>query len=190
MRKNTAKQIRRLNIATHRDLGYFFSSLIIVYCISGIALNHINDWNPDFIIHKETVKISGKYSTKELNDELINSFGRLVGEERFKVYDIPTADQVKIYYDNASLHLNFSTGTGVYEKLYRRPLFYQANVLHRNSIKGWKWASDVFAIMLITINITGLFILKGRYGITGRGKWLIGFGALPPLVVLLVYEIM
>ncbi|MCL4244886.1 MAG: PepSY-associated TM helix domain-containing protein, partial [Candidatus Dadabacteria bacterium] len=146
---------RKLNIAVHRDLGYFFSSLVIAYCISGIALNHINDWNPDFIIHKETVKISEKHSITELNDELIGGFGKLVGEESFKVYDMPTSDQVKIYYDNGSLHLNFSTGTGVYEKLHRRPLFYHVNALHRNSVKGWKWASDVFAVMLITINITG-----------------------------------
>lgn len=185
-----AIKIRKLNIAVHRDLGYFLSSLVIVYCISGIALNHINDWNPDFVIHKEAVKISGEHSVAELNDELIHGFGKLVGEESFKVYDMPTADQVKIYYDNGSLHLNLSTGTGVYEKLYRRPLFYHANVLHRNSAKGWRWASDVFAVMLITINVTGLFILKGKYGITGRGKWLIGFGVLPPLIALIVYEIM
>lgn len=188
MRENAVKRIRRLNIATHRDLGYFFSSLIIAYCLSGIALNHINDWNPDFIIQKQTVKINEKYSVEELNNELINRFGKLVGEERFKVYDTPTTDQVKIYYDNASLHLNFSNGTGVYEKVSRRPVFYHANTLHRNSIEGWKWASDVFAVMLTTINVTGLFILKGKYGITGRGKWLIGFGALPPLLVLIVYE--
>jgi hypothetical protein len=58
--------------------------------------------------------------------------------------------------------------------------------LHRNSIKGWKWASDVFAVMLILISITGLFILKGKKGLTGRGKWLIAAGALPPLIVLLL----
>ncbi|HML96029.1 MAG TPA: PepSY-associated TM helix domain-containing protein [Thermodesulfobacteriota bacterium] len=70
-----------------------------------------------------------------------------------------------------------------------RTSYTHANVLHRNSAKGWRWASDVFAVMLITINVTGLFILKGRYGITGRGKWLIGFGVLPPLIALIVYEI-
>lgn len=189
MEKNLVKKLRRLTILTHRDLGYFFSSLIIIYCLSGIALNHINDWNPDFIIQKQTVTIPGHYNAGQLNTEIINGFGKIVGEEKFKVFDAPTKDQVKIYYENASLHVNFGTGTGIYEKVSRRPVFYESNLLHRNSIKGWKWASDVFALMLIVINITGLFVLRGKHGISGRGKWLIAAGALPPLVVLILSEL-
>lgn len=189
MKKEIRKKIRRFNIATHRDLGYFFSSLIIVYCLSGIALNHINDWNPDFIITKENVSIDMKYSIDELNNEIINNFGKLVGEEKFKVFDSPTKDQVKVYYDNASFHINFTTGTGVYEKISRRPVFYESNLLHRNSITGWKWVSDIFGLFLIIINITGLFILKGKKGLIGRGKWFITAGALPPVVALIIFEI-
>jgi len=183
-------KFRRLNMVTHRDVGYFFSSLIIVYCLSGIALNHVNDWNPDFIIQKETIKIDGTYTTLELTSEVINGFGKQVGEDKFKVFDAPTHDKVKIYYDNASLLINFSEGTGVYEKVIRRPVFFHSNILHRNSLKGWKWASDVFALMLILISITGLFILKGKNGFSGRGKWLMAAGGFPPLIALILYEVM
>lgn len=164
------KKLRRLNVATHRDLGYFFSSLIIIYCISGLALNHINDWNPDFIISKKTVSIGSALSGHDINKTLLARLGSLVGESRYKVYDIPVQGQLKIYYDNASLHVNFDKHSGIYEKVERRPLFYQSNVLHRNSLKGWKWVSDIFAIMLIIISVTGLFILKGKHGIGGRGQ--------------------
>ena len=81
----------------------FFSSLIIIYCMSGIALNHVNDWNPDFIIQKKTIEIKEKYSLTELTPEVINGFGKLVGEDKFKVYDTPTSNRAKIYYENASL---------------------------------------------------------------------------------------
>lgn len=184
------RQLRRLNIATHRDVGYFFSSLIIIYCLSGIALNHVNDWNPDFIIQTKTIQISEKYASDELTPEIINGFGKLVEESRFKVYDTPTSNRVKIYYDNASLLIDFSDGIGIYEKVSRRPVFFQSNILHRNSVHGWKWASDFFAAMLILISITGLFILKGKKGLSGRGKWLIAAGGLPPLIALIVYEVM
>ncbi|MCZ2249053.1 MAG: PepSY-associated TM helix domain-containing protein [Bacteroidia bacterium] len=180
------KKLRRLNIATHRDLGYFFSSLILVYCISGIALNHVDDWNPDFILTKTTVQLDKEYHAQDINDNVINEFGKLVGEEHFKVYDAPTSDQVKIYYNNASLHINLSTGVGIYEQVSKRPIVYQSNVLHRNSLKGWKWISDIFAVLLIVINITGLFILKGKHGITGRGKWLIAAGIVPPLLAVII----
>lgn len=83
------KKLRKLNIATHRDLGYFFSSLIIIYCLSGFALNHVNDWNPDFIIEKETITIPGDYSTSNLSSELIKEFGKQVNETDFKVYNVP-----------------------------------------------------------------------------------------------------
>lgn len=179
-------KLRRLNVALHRDLGYFFSSLIVVYCISGIALNHIDDWNPDFIITKDSVTLSRNYTVKEINKNVVKEFNALVHESDYKIFDFPTSNQVKIYYNNASLHINLTTKKGIYERLSKRPIFYQTNVLHRNSLKGWKWASDVFAFMLIVITITGLFVLKGKYGITKRGKWLIGFGLFPPLIAIII----
>ena len=182
------RKVRRLNIATHRDLGYFFSTLIIIYCLSGFALNHVNDWNPDFIIEKETITIPGDYSTSNLSSELIKEFGKQVNETDYKVYDVPSPGKVKIYYDNASLLIDFTTNSGQYEKIIRRPVFYQSNLLHRNSIRGWKWVSDIFASMLIIISVTGLFILKGKKGISGRGKLLIGAGAMLPILVLIINE--
>jgi hypothetical protein len=179
-------KIRRLNIATHRDLGYFFSTLIIIYCLSGLALNHVDSWNPDFIITKSTISVKQPVPIAAIERSLIDSLSRQVGEDKYKVYDVPTRGQVKIYYDNASLHVNFVTHTGIYEKVSRRPVFYHSNILHRNSVKGWKWVADIFAVMLIVINITGLFVLKGKYGITGRGKWLIAAGLLPPVVAITV----
>lgn len=182
----TTKKIRRLNVEWHRDLGYFFSSLILIYCVSGIALNHVDDWNADFILKKETIKLDKKYNVGEISEKEIIVFNQLVGQQTYKVYDFPTPDQVKIYYDNSSLHVYFTEQKAIYEKVQKRPLFYQVNVLHRNSLKGWKWASDIFAFFLIAINLTGLFIARGKYGITGRGKWLIAAGFLPPVIALII----
>ena len=70
----TKTKLRRLNVALHRDLGYFFSSLIVVYCISGVALNHIDDWNPDFIITKDSVSISRTYTVNEIDKKVVKKF--------------------------------------------------------------------------------------------------------------------
>lgn len=180
--------IARFNIAAHRDIGYACASLILAYCLSGIALNHIGDWNPDFLILKQSVTLPHSYAKSDITKDMIAEFGDLVNEETYKVYDFPTSDQVKIYYDNASLHLNFQTGHGTYEKVSRRPVLYQANALHLNRLKGWKWASDIFALILIVLSATGLFVLRGKYGVTRRGKWLIAAGMLPPLLALILFE--
>jgi hypothetical protein len=181
------KRWRSWNLAIHRDLGYFFSSLTIVYCLSGVALNHVDAWNPDFIIEKREVRMPAAEGASMRPDAAaLASMDAAVGEARHRVVDYPTPDQVKLYYENGSLHVNLRTGGGVYEKVRRRPIFYEANLLHRNSISGWKWASDVFGIALTLINLTGLLILRGRYGFGGRGKWLVLAGALPPAAVLVM----
>lgn len=188
MKKSTEKKLRKLNIITHRDLGYFFSTLIVVYCLSGLALNHVDDWNPDFIITKTDIQIDPQFPISRPSTDDILLLASQVGEKDYKVYDKPTHDQVKIYFDNATLHVNGSTHSGVYEEVRRRPVFYHSNVLHRNSLKGWKWVSDVFAICLILISITGLFVLKGKKGIRGRGKWFIGAGLLLPIVAWIIFS--
>lgn len=186
----STKKVRKLNVATHRDLGYFFSALIIIYCISGIALNHVDDWNADFILTKETLTLDTTYDRSQMNADQIKKFGAMIGKDTYKVFDFPTYDQVKIYYDNASLHVYLHDKKAIYEQVTKRPIFYQVNVLHRNSLKGWKWASDIFAFLLIVITVTGLFVLKGKHGITGRGKWLIAAGIIPPTIALIIQALL
>lgn len=188
MAKWQLKNLRSLNTAAHRDFGYFFSTLIIVYCLSGIALNHVNEWNADFIIERNEIKLTGTYDASNITRTEIEKLNKLAGEEIEKVYDFPTPNQIKIYYDNATFHVNFTENKGVYESVKRRPVIYHVNVLHRNSLAQWRWASDVFAVFLIIINITGIFVLSGKNGISGRGKWLIIAGFLPPVIALIIFE--
>ena len=180
--------LRRLNSSLHRDIGYFLSGLVFVYCLSGIALNHVNDWNPDFVIHKQTITLERAFTVDEITPERLAEFSRLVGETTPRVHDFPTSHQVKIYYDNASLLIDLSTRVGTYESVQRRPLFYRVNVLHRNSLKGWRWAADIFGGLLIVLTISGWFILKGKNGIMGRGKWFALAGIAPPVVALVIFE--
>ena len=179
----------KLSVVLHRDLGYFFTGLIIIYCISGIALNHIDDWNPDFIMQRDTVQIDEQYSYKTFDREAAVHVTEIIGEEKFKLFDFPTNNQVKIYYEDATFHLNMETRKGVYEQIRKRPLFYQTNVLHRNSLAGWKWVSDIFGFMLILITITGLFVLKGKNSLTRRGKWFIMAGIIPPAIAILIHTL-
>ena len=181
-------KLRRLNYLTHRDVGYFLSGLIIIYCISGLALNHVNDWNPDHIIVKKKITVDRIYTPEEITPEVTARFGALVGEEDFKIQDFPTRSQVKIYYDNASLLVDLNAREGEYERLARRPVFFQANLLHRNSVQGWKWAADLFSVLLILLTLTGIFLLKGKNGIGGRGKWLVAAGMLPPVAAILFFQ--
>lgn len=179
------KQVKKIIIEWHRDIGYFLSGLIIIYSISGIALNHIDDFNPDFVIKRDTVKLA--IPITKIQEKDIQYFSKLVGEKKIKIWDQPTPNQLKIYYDNASLHIYMDEKTGIYEKLHKRIPIYHTNLIHRNSIKGWKWVSDIFGILLIVLTITGMFILKGKYGFSKRGKWLVLMGFIPPILGILYF---
>lgn len=75
------------------------------------------------------------------------------------------------------------------ERTAPRPVLKEFNDLHLNAPKGaWTWIADIYALSLILLAVTGLFVLKGRHGLTGRGKWLTAIGVLIP-VVFWVYDI-
>jgi hypothetical protein len=62
------------------------------------------------------------------------------------------------------------------------------NPLHLNAPKGvWTFIADVYALGLILMAMTGMFVLKGRTGITGRGKWLVAAGIILPLAYWLIF---
>ena len=48
---------RRWVVALHRDLGYFFTGVIVLYAMSGIAVNHVDDWNPNFVIDRRDITL-------------------------------------------------------------------------------------------------------------------------------------
>ena len=48
------------------------------------------------------------------------------------------------------------------------------------------WIADIFALALIFLAISGAIMLKGGHGFGGRGKWLVGLGALVPIIALIV----
>ena len=64
----------------------------------------------------------------------------------------------------------------------------EANFLRSNHARRlWTLAADIYAVTLI-LDVTGLFVLKGKKGITGRGAWLTGAGILVPVIFLSLYS--
>ncbi|MGV4439735.1 PepSY-associated TM helix domain-containing protein [Ornithobacterium rhinotracheale] len=181
------KKFIKLNRDYHRDLGYFFSGLVIIYCLSGIAFNHIDDWNPDFILNKKEIQIKQELDKAHFSDKMAHELSQLCGEKEYKLYDFPTPYQVKIYYKDASFHVDFNKKMGVYEQITRRPVFYEANVLHRNNVKAWRWFADIFSVALIIIVVTGLFIASGKNSFKKRGFIFFALGFIPPIVAIIIH---
>ena len=59
---------RKWNIAIHRDFGYFFFGMTLIYAISGIALNHLDDWNPKYILTTKNIHIENAVKNMDRDD--------------------------------------------------------------------------------------------------------------------------
>jgi len=178
---------RRWALALHRDLGYFFTGVIVLYAISGIAVNHVDDWNPNYVVDRRAVTLNLPDEPSNIAVEDVLACLRVIGEaESYRSYDFPTSEKIKIYLADGDIVANLKDGRGHHESIRRRPMFHEVNMLHLNPQKWWKVFSDLFAIALILIALTGLIVVRGRQGFLGRGKWLVGAGLLAPLAAMFV----
>jgi len=177
---------RKWNRVLHRDLGYFFFGMTIIYALSGIALNHLKDWNPSYIVHKQGVIWEQSYIGDPVPESAVLAFLKKYGEaENYKKHYHPATGQLKIFLNSGSAEIDLASGQGIIEKLKRRPLLYEVNFLHYNPGRLWTWFSDFFSGSLILIAVTGLFIIRGKNGISRRGAWFAGLGLVIPLLFLL-----
>lgn len=181
-------KLRKLNRVTHRDVGYIITGMTIIYAFSGIALNHKHDWNSNYIIDQRTFTTDIKFTRDSTNEEKVYQLLEELGETKnFKTSYYPSGDKFTLFLVGGSAIVNTTTGEGYVERISKRPLFYQFNFLHYNPGKWWKWFSDIFCVSLILVTITGLFIIKGRNGITRRGAILVATGIILPIIFLFIY---
>jgi hypothetical protein len=181
--------LSKLNQVTHRDLGYLITGLTIIYALSGIALNHKHDWNPNYLVDTYEFTSDINLNRETFNDDVARTILKTIpGNPEYKTSHFPTGNILTIFIEGGFIQINTSTGKGVVERISKRPLFYQINFLHYNPGKLWKWFSDIFCISLILVTITGLFIIKGKNGITRRGAILTIIGIILPLIFLIIYK--
>lgn len=181
-------KLRKLNRITHRDLGYIFFGMTVIYSLSGIALNHLKDWNPSYIVNNNVVNTDFTVEQEITKNEVLDFLETLGEKEGYKKHYFPTNSSMKIFFDGGSAVVDLATGKARVEHLKRRPVFYQFNWLHYNHAKKlWTWFADIFAVALFVLAVTGLFMVKGKNGITRRGAWLTAIGVIIPAVLFVLY---
>lgn len=180
---------RKLLRVLHRDIGYIATGLTIIYAISGIAVNHISDWNANYKIKKTTQKldiIPIDVSREEMTNYVLKTLN--ISEDVESSFR-PSPTELEIFLKGKTIHLNYESKKVTIETVNPRLLLKEANDLHLNKFKGaWTYIADMFSVALIFLAISGLFLIKGKNGIKGRGAWLtlIGFGI--PIIYLLFYN--
>ena len=171
------KLARSLRII-HRDLGFFVVGITLVYGISGILLNHMDGKDPAFLTEKKTIQMPVNLTGDELSvvwqaDQELPALKRIIRIDE---------SHSRLFLDGGIGVYNAANGYIDYEKFKKRPLIYWINKLHYNKVKGWSPVADFYAGSIIVLAITGIFIVKGKRGLAGSGKWYLIIGILIPVL--------
>jgi hypothetical protein len=152
-------------------------------------MNHRGDLNPHYSVSRQELQVEADLSDKTKVDKpLVLSLLEPLGEaDNYTKHYFPKDGEMKVFLKGgSSLLVNTRTGEAVYESLKRRPLLSDMVKLHYNPTKWWTIFSDVFAVCLILITITGLVMVKGSKGFWGRGGILFIIGVVIPVLFLVL----
>ena len=92
---------------------------------------------------------------------------------------------MRAFFTDGILDIDLNTGKGKFEILHIRPVIGHLTLLHRSSNGVWIWYSDIFALGMLAIVITGMFMAKGNNSFRKRGYKFALAGVVIPLLVLI-----
>lgn len=180
------KFVRKWCRILHRDVSFFFSGVIIIYAISGIAMNHRDTFNPDYSVENSQFVAHHKLPSKAgISKDVIitNILTPLKEQKNYTKHYFPNPTTLKIFLKGGSnIVTDITTGVTTYEKLTRRPVMGSMVRMHYNPNKWWTIFSDIFSVCLILITISGIVMVKGNKGFLGRGGIELAVGVAIPIL--------
>lgn len=169
--------------ALHRDVGYVAVALTIAYALSGLAVNHIEDWNPNYRFTSSAFEL-GPVPGASAAEQAAFVVDRLrLDPAQVRGHFLESASELRVFLpDGQEARLDLRTGRGKLKTVTTRAVLFEVNSLHLNNLKGvWTYVADLFAVALMFLAITGMTMMKGDRGLAGRGKWFVGAGLLVPV---------
>lgn len=183
------KKFRKVCRWLHREAGFFTVGLTLVYAISGIAINHAHHWDANYSRTEEVLQIEpvGILPTAEAEPKVLGRLG-ITDPVKGTWRDSETLFQV--FLEGVQYDVDLVTGHVIRHGFAKRPLLYDVNFMHLNSgKKAWTVIADTYAGILILMAITGIFLVKGHKGLSGRGGVTMGLGILLPIVYAVLIRI-
>ncbi|MGX9461976.1 PepSY-associated TM helix domain-containing protein [Shewanella sp. A14] len=180
----------RLNRTLHRDVGYFCIGFTIIFAISGIAVNHAADWNPNYAVEQQAHKVDDQHWIKLQDNEIAAAMLQSVGlNQPVKSTFWKNKNQFEVFLEGGdTLFWDRQTGQVRYQNIEPRLILQALNKLHLNETRNaWVYFSDLFAGMLIFLALSALFMVKGKHG-PARPKSIIlmSFGFVIPAFFLII----
>jgi hypothetical protein len=177
---------RRWNSLLHRDVGFLCIGLTLLYAISGVAVNHIKEWNPSYSVERIETNIGpvagdpADATTVRMILARLDESGKLENSYR------PDPESLQLFVEGRSITVDLSSGHVVHDRAVPRPVLREMNFLHLNHPKkAWTWFADLYAVALTFLAVSGLFMIRRKT--LRRGLVLTGVGITLPVFFLFLY---
>lgn len=183
---------RYYNILAHRYLGYFFAGTTCVYAISGLAVNHVESWNPNYSISHQRLAIAPLADPENLSAAeagvILSQLGIKSAFQPENVF-YPDDNLIEILLStHQKIRINITQHEADLETTTRRTALHLFNFLHLNNAKqAWTLYADIYAISLLLLALSGLLMKKAKKGLWGEaGLWTLA-GAILPVILIVIY---
>lgn len=179
----------KLNRSLHRDIGYFCIGLTLIFAISGITLNHLDDWNPNYDVTHDVKVVEGlesKIETPHFETWLLAEL-KIGTAIKARFWESP--NKYKLFTkNNHTLIISPNENKVIIEQIKPRFLLRSFNFLHLNEAKkAWTYFSDFYAALLIYLALSALFMVKGKKGVWGKHGMFVIAGIIIPAIFVISY---
>ncbi len=181
---------RRVCLWLHRELGFLAVGLTLVYAISGLALNHVHHWDANYARTRvrEQMAPPGAGETALVTPLVLDRLRAQDPELAVKSTWRSGQDYLAVFLESGGkIEVNLVTGEYQRDSAAKRPWLFEMNFMHLNTGKRlWTGVADVYAGIVIVLAISGIFLVRGKKGLMGRGGVLMLIGILLPVIYALV----
>ena len=173
--------------ALHRDAGYFVIGLTFVYALSGIAVNHLADWDPNFEQVDRVVKLGAIDAKAELKRRGASGLSELLAE-KFELEGPPLdiyqeePESLELTFEETTLYIDLEKNQVRQEGQRPRFLLRVVNWLHLNRGKAaWTYIADLYAGILLYLAVSGYFMIRQKRKLFNRREFFVLLGIALPI---------
>jgi len=169
----------------HRDFGYLAIGFTVIYAVSGIAQNHLEDWGEvSYKSYEQTIAIApipDAMPDAQAIQLVVDQVGLGAPTSTLRA-----GDEVRLEYASGAKASAIGDRITIQGRS-QRFFIGAANWLHRaRNRHAWKYVADLYAVLLLYLAISGIFMIKGKLGFRWRGAILISIGVAVPVTAVLV----
>ncbi len=189
MQERDGRGWRRVLRVLHRDAGYLCFGLTVAYALTGVLLNHLHDWNSNYTVERVARTVAPFADPPSFAESDVPALLETIGERETPTGVFrPDPATVQVFFQGGRMiTADLRAGKVEGEIARRRPVLGALNALHLNRAgRAWTILSDLYAVALAFLAVTGILVLQGREGLAGRGWRLAVLGVAVPAVVILV----